>query len=63
MAIGGCEVSYCFFKIFIRPIQVGLFVMKEKEKTEYENPKPDLTDASEARKAFIASEIFRRKYN
>lgn len=42
---------------------MGLFVMKEKEKTEYENPKPDLTDASEARKAFIASEIFRRKYN
>lgn len=33
-------------------------------KTDEQNPNliPDLTDAEEARKAFIASEIFNRKY-
>lgn len=43
------------------------FTNKEKEemsKTDELNPNlvPDLTDTEEARKAFIASEIFNRKY-
>lgn len=43
------------------------FTNKEKEemtKNDEQNPNlvPDLTDAEEARKAFIAAEIFNRKY-
>lgn len=35
--------------------------MKNQD-TEKNDLVPDLTDAEEARKAFIASEIFQRKY-
>lgn len=35
---------------------------KKKEQSEYESLVPDLTDAEEARRAFIASEVFNRKY-
>jgi len=33
-----------------------------KEAEENTNWRPDLSDLEEARKAFIASEIFKRKY-
>ena len=37
--------------------------MNELDKNKQENPLlADLSDAAEARKAFIASEIFNRKY-
>jgi hypothetical protein len=36
--------------------------MKEITKNQSENPLIDMSDADEARKAFIASEIFNRKY-
>jgi hypothetical protein len=36
--------------------------MNEITKNQLENPLIDMSDADEARKAFIASEIFNRKY-
>jgi hypothetical protein len=36
--------------------------MKELDKNKSENPFINMNDADEARKAFIASEIFNRKY-
>ena len=53
MAIGGCEVSYCF-----------LDKMKNMEENTSMSDAPftlDLTDAEEVRNAIIASEILTRK--
>ena len=62
MAIGGCEVSYCFYttwRIFRKTRrQVPYFFMAEETKDII----PDLTDIDEVRKAIIANEILTRKY-
>ena len=52
MAIGGCEVSYCF-------LDEGIFIMTDDNKN---NIIPDMTDMDEVRKAIIANEILNRKY-
>lgn len=52
MAIGGCEVSYCF-------LDEGIFIMTDENKN---NIIPDMTDMDEVRKAIIANEILNRKY-
>ena len=55
MAIGGCEVSYCF----LNKAKTGM----ERVDDFLDTPSlPDLTDVEEARKAIIASEILNRKY-
>ena len=55
MAIGGCEVSYCF----LNKAKTGM----ERVDDFLDTPSlPDLTYMEEARKAIIASEILNRKY-
>ena len=53
-----------FEKKTLRPLAVLIFLWKENEIMTEENKDiiPDLTDVEEARKAFIAGEIFNRKY-
>lgn len=53
MAIGGCEVSYCF-------LDEGIFIMTDTDNKN--NIIPDMTDMDEVRKAIIANEILNRKY-
>lgn len=54
MAIGGCEVSYCF-------LDEDIFknIMTDDNRN---NIIPDMTDMDEVRKAIIANEILNRKY-
>jgi len=69
MATRGWEVSRCFLdfkrnlKFFLLDKQHRIM---EKKDIVAENAAPqldiDLTDPEEARKAFIASEIFKKKY-
>lgn len=67
MAIGGCEVSYCFFKKN-RPRRLLFYKNLKKDKNlknmedALENVLPDLENAEEVRKAVIASEILNRKW-
>ena len=67
MATGGWEVSRCFLNN--RKNEVHCFLiffcidMNELDKKNQENPQlVDMSDVDEVRKAFIASEIFNRKY-
>ena len=66
MATRGWEVSRCFLNNLSENSLFSLFFcmnMNELDKNKQENPLlVDLSDADEARKAFIASEIFNRKY-
>ena len=58
MAIGGCEVSYCFLSRRERKRD-----MEDKNNSlETTSPIPDLTDMEEVRKAIIANEILNKKY-
>ena len=67
MATRGWEVSRCFsskrqenhcFLYFF----IILMNMSEKNNTNLQSLLPDMSDVDEARNAFIASEIFNRKY-
>lgn len=65
MAIGGCEVSCCFLTTAISShSQTPSMAMLFNDSKEVESTPilPDLSDPEEARKAFIMSEIFNRKY-
>ena len=67
MATRGWEVSRCFLNNRKKwKVLFSLFFcinMNKLDKNTQENPLlADLSDADEARKAFIASEIFNRKY-
>ena len=67
MATRGWEVSRCFLtKIYwVRHKQANNYrVMENKDEKEtmLNGLLPDLSDVEEARKAFIASEVFNRKY-
>ncbi len=72
MATRGWEVSRCFFELSEKALSDSVFIIaKEKRmkdekreiiESEDEAFDVDLTDAVEARKAFIASEIFNKKY-
>ena len=64
MATRGWEVSRCFLKLHKTEILFSLFFCRNmNEITNTQNPLDvDLTDVEEARKAFIASEVFNRKY-
>ena len=64
MATRGWEVSRCFLKLHKnRNIVFTIFCKDMNEIIDNPNPlNVDLTDTEEARKAFIASEIFNRKY-
>ena len=61
MAIGGCEVSYCFFKKN-RPRRLLFYKKLKNMEDALENVLPDLENAEEVRKAVIASEILNRKW-
>ena len=65
MATRGWEVSRCFLNNFKRKyiVFVIFLIMNDTINKNEENPiLVDLSDVDEARKAFIASEIFTRKY-
>lgn len=65
MATRGWEVSRCFLNNFKRKyiVFVIFLIMSDIMNKNEENPTMvDLNNVDEARKAFIASEIFTRKY-
>ncbi len=71
MATRGWEVSRCFFEISEKALSNSVFIiekrsMKDENKDMIESEVSpldiDFTDADEARRAFIASEIFNKKY-
>ncbi len=71
MATRGWEVSRCFFKTSKKALHNSVFIiekrsMKDENKDMIESEVSpldiDLTDVDEARRAFIASEIFNKKY-
>ena len=65
MATRGWEVSRCFLNNHKMKILFSYFFVYMNELDNKTQEKPllvDLSDADDARKAFIASEIFNRKY-
>ena len=66
MATRGWEVSRCFLNNRkMRAIVFIIFFCITMNELDHKEDNPllvDLSDADEARKAFIASEIFNRKY-
>ena len=65
MATRGWEVSRCFLNNRKNESYCFhyFFCVKMNELDKQESPLlPDMSDVEEARKAFIASEIFNRKY-
>ena len=65
MATRGWEVSRCFLNNLTRKyiVFVIFLIMSDIMNKNEENPTMvDLNNVDEARKAFIASEIFTRKY-
>ena len=65
MATRGWEVSRCFLTKWLEEMNCFRYFfveMSDKENKDINPLQVDLSDVDEARKAFIAGEIFNRKY-